>query len=302
MWLKAATTRPTSSPLPTGSHCPAQHVHRVHAPRQPLERPKRAPQQEGVSRERDHEPSDDDQRLRCPDRRIDLDRADEQKHCDPAEQPRVHREDSPEERHTHQLTLAPASVSWRALLDGPRRHEQDGHRGCALEMLRESALRTAAQARSCGSAHHDHVGGLLGGDLAEQRGGVAHSRTVLSAIGQPVLRGQSRDEAGRSLPLTCPRDTLVGARSVGNVRQDQPQLQPVAEVGSRLQGGTAVGAVTNPAQNRSSHRSPSSRAWTQSRVHGAGSPSGEHRISTSSRSRPAGADGRVPRRNAAEAP
>ena len=75
-----------------------QQVHGLHAPHEPLEWHERTSQQEGIRREGDREPSDDYQRLRRPDRRVDLDWAQEQKNRDPAEQPRVYREDTPEER------------------------------------------------------------------------------------------------------------------------------------------------------------------------------------------------------------
>ena len=79
-----------------------QQIHCLHAPGELLERHERASQQEGISHDRDREPSEDDQRLRCADRRIDLDRGHKQKHRDRAEEPRVDREDAPEERQTHQ--------------------------------------------------------------------------------------------------------------------------------------------------------------------------------------------------------
>lgn len=75
-----------------------QQVNGVHAPRKPLEWHDRTSQQGCVRRERDREATDDHQRLRCPDRRIDLDRAHEQKHRDPAEESRVDGEDTREER------------------------------------------------------------------------------------------------------------------------------------------------------------------------------------------------------------
>ncbi len=74
-----------------------QQIDGLHTLGQPLQGRHHPPQKKCVRDQCDHEPADDDQRLHGCDRRVDLDRTEQQQERDRAEQAGVDGEDAPEQ-------------------------------------------------------------------------------------------------------------------------------------------------------------------------------------------------------------
>jgi hypothetical protein len=114
------------------------------------------------------------------------------------------------DRASNGSTLAPRSVHCECFPHSSSQGgDENGHGGLGFKLFGEPAFKAPAESAARSRTDDDDVCGLVGGDLADETGGVADGQPPLGAVGHAMLGRELREQTCASFSIALHRHAFV---------------------------------------------------------------------------------------------